>query len=46
MLWYKLLQNTICCGTLGFTSYWLYGIERVFSNAVGVPQMRKCWKEG
>jgi hypothetical protein len=24
MLWCKLLQNTICCGTLHFKSYRLY----------------------
>lgn len=46
MLWYKLLQNTICCGTLSFTSYRLYGVEEDFSNAVSVPQIKKCWEEG
>ena len=29
MLWYKLLQNTTCCGKLKFTAYQLYwrGLE-------------------
>ena len=29
MLWYKILQNTICCGKLAFTTYLVY---RLFST--------------
>ncbi len=47
MLWYKLLQNTISCGTLQFTSYRLYenaswcGFKNCGQDAGGKRQKRK-----
>ncbi len=53
MLWYRVLQNTICCGTLHVTPYRLYANKGQLKctpvagthNVNSYHQTEICWEE-
>lgn len=41
MLWYKILQNTIYCGKLAFTTYWVYEPDLSLLTPSSYPAVKR-----